>query len=289
MDRMRRAIREVLENEHPLTARQVFYRLVVRGDIEKTENEYKTTVIRLLTEMRMWSLQYIDEEESPAGTIPFDWIIDESRGTKETQTFDGIADALAYAARYYRRNALQEIASDYIEVWIEKEGLAGIVWDVASDYDVPVVPTKGFQSLTKLYDAFERIRAAYDDGKERAILYQFGDYDPSGVLIPAAIESRMLEFCERHDCPLPEIVRVALTKEQIERYRLPSRPTKKDGNKHAKDFDGDSTEIEALTSVVLRDMVRDCIERHIDPEELAELRADEDVERNRLIEITGRA
>ena len=50
-----------------MTVRQVFYQLVVRGVIEKTEAEYQGTVIRLLTEMRL------------DASIPFDWIVDESR------------------------------------------------------------------------------------------------------------------------------------------------------------------------------------------------------------------
>jgi len=42
-----------------MTVRQVFYQLVVRDVIEKTEQAYKGTVIRLLTDMRM------------SGVIPF--------------------------------------------------------------------------------------------------------------------------------------------------------------------------------------------------------------------------
>ena len=290
ISKVKRAIKEVLQAEHPLTVRQVFYRLVVRGDIEKSENEYKKTVIRLLTEMRMKSTMWAAARGLSDGHfIPFDWIIDESRTCLETQTFDNIAEALEHAAQYYRRNALREISSEHIEIWIEKEGLGAIVYDVASDYDVPVIPTKGFQSLTKLYDAFERIREAHDAGKRSCIIYQFGDHDPSGVLIPEAIKSRLVEFCNRAGLPLPDIQRVALTEEQIARYRLPSRPTKQQGNTHAKNFTGDSTEIEALTSNVLRDLVRDCIERHIDPTQLAELRAEQDVERQELIDISGRA
>jgi hypothetical protein len=76
------AIIDVLKTDRPQTVRQVFYQLVARGVIEKTEGEYKRTVIRLLSEMRL------DDQ------IPWDWIVDESRRTIETQTFDGVRDAL---------------------------------------------------------------------------------------------------------------------------------------------------------------------------------------------------
>ena len=52
MDEIRAAMLEIIEAEHPMTVRQVFYRLVSTGLIGKTEAEYKTTIGRLLTEMR---------------------------------------------------------------------------------------------------------------------------------------------------------------------------------------------------------------------------------------------
>jgi intergrase/recombinase len=53
MEAVRAAIGDVLKADHPQTVRQVFYQLVARGIIEKTEAEYKRTVIRLLSEMRL--------------------------------------------------------------------------------------------------------------------------------------------------------------------------------------------------------------------------------------------
>jgi hypothetical protein len=50
---IRDAIIEVIEDDPPMTVRQVFYQLVSRGVIEKTEKEYQQTVIRLMTEMRL--------------------------------------------------------------------------------------------------------------------------------------------------------------------------------------------------------------------------------------------
>jgi hypothetical protein len=86
IEAIRAAIKNVLDADHPQTVRQVFYQLVVRGVIEKTENEYQTTVIRLLTDMRL------------AGEISFERIIDSSRITHETQTFDSVGDALRETA-----------------------------------------------------------------------------------------------------------------------------------------------------------------------------------------------
>ena len=262
---VRAAIKSVLEADHPQTVRQVFYQLVVRDAIEKTEKEYQGTVIRLLSEMRL------------TGQIPWGWIIDESRRTRTTQTFASIADALADTAKYYRRSALRE-SDVYIEIWSEKEALSGIIWDEAGEYDVPVVISKGMPSLTQVYGSFINIRRAAEAGKE-SYLYQFGDHDPTGCLIPKSIEARLDEFCREHDCKPPFVERIALTEDQVKQYRLPTRPTKREGNTHAKKFVGDSVELDALPNAVLRELVRECIERHISQAELETLRTAEESER----------
>jgi hypothetical protein len=64
---------------------------------------------------------------------------------------------------------------------------------------------------------------------------------------------------------------VALTEQQIAEFNLPTRPTKREGNRHAYGFAGDSVELDALPPHVLRDMVRDVIERHISPTATAAL------------------
>lgn len=272
---IRDEIRGILEPDNPMTVRQVFYQLVVRALIEKTEKAYKNIVIRLLTRMRL------------SGDIPFSWIIDDSRRTRETQTFNSITDALKNTAQFYRRSALRE-SDVYIEIWSEKEALSGIIWDVASDYDVPVVVSKGSASLTQVFNSFLNIQNAARAGKQ-AYIYQFGDHDPSGVVAWKAIERRLNEFCDKHDCLRPIVERIALTPEQIREYRLPSRPTKRKDNTHAKNFKGRSTELDALPASALRQLVRACIERHIFPTQLETLRAAEESERTIIQRLAQQA
>jgi hypothetical protein len=268
IDGVKAAIREVLEADHPMTVRQVFYQLVVRGAIEKTEIEYNKIAVRLLTDMRM------------AGEIPFAWIEDSSRRRIGLRSYDNVADALADTAKFYRRNAMRESA-DYIEVWCEKEALSGILWSVAGDYGVPVIISKGMPSLTQLYETACMVNAASEAGKP-AFIYQFGDHDPSGVLIPQTIKRRLNELCEKLDCPPPYFERVALTPQHIATFSLPTRPTKRAGNSHALEFEGDSVELDALPPAELRRMMRRCIERHISPGQFAVLQAAEESERELL-------
>ena len=175
---IRAAINEILTADHPQTVRQVFYRLVVRGLVQKTEVEYSQTVSRLLTEMRL------------AGELEWSWIVDNSRRTSVTRTFDNVADALDDSARYYRRSALRE-SDCYIEIWTEKDALAGILYEAASDYDVPVVSSRGIPSISQLRISFENIQDASDAGKQ-VYVYQFGDHDPTGCLIQSISSGRFL-------------------------------------------------------------------------------------------------
>ena len=80
----------------------------------------------------------------------------------------------------------------------------------------------------------------------------------------------------------PTIERVALTEKQITAFNLPTRPTKRERNRHAKKFEGDSVELDALPASELRTMVREAIERHISEHDLEILRTAEDSERDLL-------
>lgn len=265
---IKQTILDVVGDDPPMTVRQVFYQLVSRDVIEKTEKEYQGTVIRLMTDMRI------------AGELPFSWVIDESRRRRITETYDSVTEALEATAKFYRRNALRE-AEDYIEIWCEKDALSGVLWEVTSDYDVPLMVSRGMPSLTFLHGTAQEIYRAAEQGKD-TFIYQFGDWDPSGVLIPQSIERRLNEMCERLDCPAPYVERVALTDQHIAEYSLPTRPTKRDGNRHANGFEGDSVELDALPPHILRDMVREVIERHISPKMLNTLRVAEASERELL-------
>lgn len=111
---IRQSIYEVLAADNPMTVRQVFYRLVSADVIDKTENEYKSTVVRLLGDMRL-------EQE-----IPFSWIADSTRWMRKPDTYSSIEFALQRTAECYRRSLWDEQEA-YVEVWLEKDAPAGCI------------------------------------------------------------------------------------------------------------------------------------------------------------------
>jgi hypothetical protein len=264
--RIRDAIHETLSKENPMTVRQVFYRLVSQGVIDKTENEYTNTVVRLLVDMRL------------QGDVPFGWIADNTRWLRKPKSYSSAERALQNCAETYRRS-LWDNQNVYVEVWTEKDAMAGVLWEETKKWDVPLMVSRGFASLSFLYSAAENI---VDVGKP-AFLYYFGDHDPSGVRIDRTIKERLGQFA-----PDAEITfeRVAVLPRQIEELNLPTRPTKKSGT-HGKGFKGRSVEVDAIPSRTLRDMACDCIERHIDRRHLKALKETERLEREQLRQVAA--
>ena len=144
-------------------------------------------------------------------------------------------------------------------------------------WDVPLMVTRGYPSLSYLYEAAEAI---VNRGKP-AYLYYLGDWDPSGVDITRSVEQGIREFA-----PEARIVfeRVAVTPQQIDELRLPTRPTKSTDSR-SRNFTGESVEVDAIPPAVLRSLVRGCIEKHIDRRALARTRKIEGAERETLVAI----
>jgi hypothetical protein len=266
MEGVRQALYELLAADHPMTVRQVFYRMTSTGAIAKTENEYNNTVVRLLVQMRR------------AGDVPFGWISDNTRWMRKPRTFASAEEALRLTAQTYRR-ALWDNQDAYVEVWTEKDALAGILLDVTREWDVPLMVSRGFSSISYLHSAAENIL----EQDKPAYLYYFGDHDPSGVQIDRKIEKGLREFA-----PGAEIhfERVAVLPEQIEEWGLPTRPTKSSDTR-SKGFEGDSVEVDAIPPDRLRGLVRDRILQHVDEYQLQVLRVAEASERRIMTRLAA--
>jgi hypothetical protein len=263
---IREALYSLLANSHPMTVRQIYYQMVTHQVIDKTEAEYKQTVCRLLALMRR------------QGIIPFGWIADNTRWMRKPRTFTGLQNALQITAQTYRRN-LWDSQEAYVEIWLEKDALAGVLYDITSEYDVPLMVSRGYSSLSFLYEAAEAIKTQ----RKPAYLYYFGDYDPSGVNITQTIERNLRDLA-----PDAEIYfeRVAVTRDQIEEWQLPTRPTKKSDSR-SKGFIGESVEVDAIPITFLKGLATECIERHLNVEELVRLREIEEAERETLERVTA--
>jgi hypothetical protein len=262
IERLWLAIYEELAEHHPQSVRHVYYRMVVRGLVDKTDAGYDTVQTQLVKMRR-------------CGTIPYEWVTDGTRWARRVKTYGSPAAAVAEIARYYRRNVWEQTPV-YLECWCESDSIAGVIVDVTAEYTVPLFPAKGFSSIGFLYPSARGLARAAA-GRPAHVLY-VGDWDPSGKVIPEKIEAEL-----RAHAPEAEIHfrRLAVNPDQISALNLPSRLAKASDSR-AKSFSGATVEAEAIPVAVMQQIVREAIEGFIDPHLIGTTEAAEESEREFL-------
>jgi hypothetical protein len=263
MNELASSLLDIIEQIRPATVRQVFYQATVQGLIPKTEEAYNGVIVRLLLQMR------------EDGRLPWHYISDNTRWVHRSAVYGNLTDLMNESAQFYRRDLWVENPNN-VEVWLEKEALAGTLMDVTDPLRVKLFVSRGFSSASYLHSAAENIKTL---GKH-TIIYQLGDHDPSGIWIAKTVERRLREYGADI-----EFHRLAVTPEQIGRWNLPSRPTKRKGNSHAKNFKGASVELDAIEPARLRDLVNGAIVQHIDPRVYEQTMKIEEAERATLAQI----
>jgi hypothetical protein len=207
------------------------------------------------------------------GTLPYGWLADNTRWMRKPRTWNGPEAMLHHSIRTYR-HSLWENQDAYVEIWLEKDALAGVLMEATDPWDVPLMVTRGYSSLTFLNSAAEVIAEQH----KPAYLYYFGDYDPSGMDITRKVEQELRQMAPHSEI---HFERIAVTPEQIERYNLPTRPTKASDSR-SKNFGDRSVEVDAIPPDMLTGIVQECILRHVDEDAYHRMREVEAQERETL-------
>jgi hypothetical protein len=263
-----RAAYQELAEGHPMTLRQVHYRLVSRADTTYTNTRVD------YNQLSKWLVNLRLE-----GVIPWEWIEDRLRNPRRVPMWSGLSDFAHAARRWYRRDVWAE-QPEYLEVVVEKDALSGIFEDVLDPYGVTLNVGRGYDGWSSIKAAADR----YGDGAGVTVLY-FGDFDPSGEDMVRSLEERLGEL----DC-FPEIVKCALTYEDIERHELPPDFTKTTDSRRAAFVEryGDvAVELDALPLNVLRDRINSEVEARMDLDALEQVRQLECEGRRHLDELLG--
>jgi hypothetical protein len=267
------ALIEIVEQFRPVTVRQVFYQAVNRGLVPKSETKGYRVVQRRLVALR------------ESGEVPYGYVVDGTRYVHGHRRYNDLDEFTTYAAGLYRKDywANSEVN---VEVWLEKDALKGVlVPTVVNECGLGLHVTRRFASITYLQEAAEEIDA---DGRPTYV-YVLTDFDPSGVGIAEKIEEELTERA-----PLSDITveRLAVNREQIERWNLPTRPTKTSDTRarRFRQFHGtDSVELDAIPPDELRRLVKDAIDSHMEPWRLQQFRMVEREERQTLKSMFGGA
>ena len=286
-------INEVIgKYDQKLTARQVYYQFVSRGWLRNDQRSYKT-LTNLLTDARY------------AGLVDWEAIEDRGREPNLPLEFNSIQERVDAALRNFRLPRWKG-QPHYVELWVEKQALAGVLAPLAHEFHVPLMVNKGYSSASAMKEAADRFiagcthrhgNAADDVGDEdtdgdedgfvaidwyrQPILFYLGDHDPSGEDMVRDIRTRLMEFGVKGI----QVDKLALTMEQIRRFRPPPNPAKVSDSRAAayiKKYGASSWELDALPPNELTRLVRNSIGCVTDAKKMLAVIAKEDADRESL-------
>ena len=247
-----------------MTLRQLYYQFVAHHGLPNTERSYKN-LASLISQARL------------AGLIDWEAIEDRGRMPSTPSEWSGIPNLIDAALRGYRLPRWEDQCA-YVELWVEKQALAGVLEPLAHEFHVTLMVNKGYSSQSAMWESANRYKHR---SAQRDILLYLGDHDPSGEDMVRDIGARLRMF----GVDDIEVEKVALTMSQIERHRPPPNPAKLT-DPRAKNYvaeHGDSSwEVDALDPDTLAELVRAAVSKHIDKPRMRDIKAREERHKSKL-------
>jgi len=182
----------------PTSGRFLFYELVAMGVISKQRKNGGRRSDQNMTD----ALVRLREQ----GTIPWEWIVDETRSLDQPFVDKSIA---AWLLRAMKQARIDPWAGNAPLILTESRSLAGVLRTLTRNYAVPIAPTNG------QCGGFLHTEVAPSMHPGQRVLY-LGDLDYSGN----QIEANTRHVLEREVGKI-RWERLALTQEQAQKYRLP--------------------------------------------------------------------
>jgi hypothetical protein len=243
---------------------QAIFQLVSRLVIENKRSQYQAV-----------SNALVDARKT--GVIPWEWIEDRLRQPRRVLMWSDLANFSETVKRAYRRN-VWATQPCYLEAWLEKDALSGIFEDILDSYGITLNVGRGYDGWASIHNAAERYQ-----NEDRVTVLYFGDFDPSGEDMVRSLRERLGFF----ECR-PDIVKCALTAEDVRTYQLPANFTKRtDSRRQAfvKKYGDVSVELDALPLNILQEKLRRAIETRMDLDASNEVKHVEERELDRLVEL----
>lgn len=244
-----RIIEEYEAQGYSLTLRQLFYQFVSRDLLPNTQKSY-SRLGNIISDGRL------------AGLIDWDAIEDRTRNLVRNPHWGSPASIIDSAASSYAIDKWE--GQEYrIEVWIEKEALSGVFDRICSQLDVPFFACRGYVSQSEMWRAAQRL-LTWDEKGYKTVVLHFGDHDPSGIDMTRDIQDRLRLFETE-----AEVIRLALTEEQIGEYDPPPNPAKATDSRfedYRCKYGDESWELDALEPAVLSQLVMDAVFERRDPD-----------------------
>lgn len=219
-----------------------------------------------------------------AGLVDWNAIEDRTRQLKYNNHWEDPADLLAWAADGYGFDKWRD-QPERVEVWVEKEALAGVVERPSNRWDVSWFCCRGYVSQSELWRAAQRLAQYRKAGQVPTVIY-LGDHDPSGVDMSRDIFDRMELFVGAIN-----VERIALNMDQIEELDPPPSPAKLTDSRagsYIERYGDESWELDALDVEYLDRLIDSAILVHVDLELFEAAQEQQEEERNKIRDLGER-
>jgi hypothetical protein len=237
---------EILAFEHPMTVRQLFYRLVSQGELSNTRGDYQR-------------LSGVMTKARNDGRCDFDWIVDRSRPEYSPNVWTDAAGYGKAIQRSYRKD-YWSTQPCHVELWSEKDSVIGSIEGTTDALGITVRVGRGFLSTTRAHEIAE----AFDRISKPIFVFYLGDHDPSGREIETNALRRVQEYMTAWSFSLS---RLAIHAQDIHDWKLPPLRIK-DSDSRAADFyvrhGEDCVELDALPPSELRQRIEEAVISKLD-------------------------
>ncbi len=198
---------------YTLTLRQLYYQFITQNYFPNSEQSYNR-LGETISNARL------------AGLVSWDAIEDKTRfvrGKDHWNGEDGHFDFMRDSKKWFNID-MWENQPHYVEVWIEKDALLGVIERPCWELDVPYMSCRGYMSQSEEWAAANRFSEAADSGRKPVLIY-LGDHDPSGIDMSRDHTDRLAMFLSHLGAEV-DVRRVALNIDQVHQYNPPANPTK---------------------------------------------------------------
>lgn len=228
-----------------LTLRQLYYQLVARGHIANNQQEYNR-LGSLISDGRL------------AGLVSWTAIEDRMRNLQGLATYR-TPEQLINSIRGKYRADLWEDQPMRPEVWVEKDALGDVVGQICNRLRVDFFACRGYVSQSEQWRAGRRL-AGYIKKGQTPVIFHLGDHDPSGIDMTRDNMERLSMFA---GVPV-QVVRIALNRDQVDRYNPPPNPAKSTDSRFASyqaEHGDESWELDALEPTIIQELIETNVSR----------------------------
>lgn len=246
IDTANNIIEEYQAEGYDLTLRQLYYQFVARDIIPNSDKEYG-------------KLGNVINNARLSGLLDWDAIIDRTRSVKNDWHWDSPEEIIENSADTYHidTRATQE---HYLEVWVEKDALVGVLEKVCRRLGVPYLSCRGYVSQSAMWRAARRL--VEKEQEQETIILHLGDHDPSGIDMTRDIQERLEMFQSNVD-----VKRIALNMNQVEQYNPPPNPAKVTDSRfqgYMAEYGEESWELDALDPRTITKLIEKAVNGYTD-------------------------